>query len=222
MGGGTGITCEAGRITARDRGLISHVENFEKTPMVRNVMTQRSSFAGQALDSYDVSCASGVDRPDPGSYRLNPREPVSRDYAPSTLIAFLDGFVDEPFDITVLGYMDVRDDIRRWNSFTQRIVRPVIQVSGGFTAGVAGIGLAFAKGASVDGSLAMAGFCVAVSTLGIAGWIFSSSRYANPIGTHGEAEEFSRLHRSAIEADEFMRDVYFPYFVRKTLDEEVK
>ncbi|MBI2043706.1 hypothetical protein HYT25_04935 [Candidatus Pacearchaeota archaeon] len=200
----------------------SHLNGYLESPIVRNVLSQDTTFKDEVEDFYDLSNweewtpgRSGIPSMPYTEYDLGKENPNKRGTYPTNLVEIVESFSEDTFDVNKLKYEVVRKDYQRWNDSSRKGKRIALTL-GGIIATVAGsvsgAPLFFYEKSLIGGILV---------TTGVVAGYYGLTRAMNlpaPKGTNNELWEYERLHETAQEADSFVDEHYRNYFIRKALE----
>jgi len=212
----------------KNQDQIAHIERYEQHPIVRGVLAQDATFREEVEDFYGLT--SSIRRtvtPEPMAvypsveyrekFHLMNEDPQKTGKHPESLVEILNGFVEEPFDVSRLQYEDVREDYKRWHapSRTARAYAIAIPTFFGSIAASSGA-ILYGMNGNIENAAVLG--AAAIGSFGTHIWCLRNQ--PDPKGTNNEFHEYMRLHRNAKKADSFMQDSYRPHFIRKNLDKE--
>jgi hypothetical protein len=187
----------------RIRCNLEHLRKYERTPLIKSVLLQEASFYDEVANFYDIDHSACKLRHESGK---GPKE------TPDTLIDILSEFASETIDISKLGYADVREDYRRWNSVSERRKRTIVPMCAAVSLVGSIIGTIALYDESHNSEAILAGTSGSLVTALFVRWAMKS-----PKGTNNEIDEYSKLRCAAYNADHFMNEHYRSDFIKRHL-----
>jgi len=198
------------------KSLISHIENYEKHPIVKGVICRETTFRKEIKNFYDLGNNIRLHRY--GSceeHYLKQEDSEKRDKKPSELIEILNEFGDKELDIGKLDYTSVREDCKRWDHPLRKLGK-ISTFFGGLVLGVGGAVTCLLSAQNGNSDVAIPAGVFGVSGLALNFW--SAFKYPAPKGSKDEYGEYRSLLSNAGQADHFILGDYADHIIKKHLD----
>lgn len=199
---------------------ITHLEEYENNSIVKNVLSQDSSFEKEVESFYDLSTWwQKVPRGLPvREFKLQEEDSQKRGILPIDLVKILNNFSKKTFETSKLQYNAVREDYQRWNTPSRRITKGIAERAG-MLASLGGLLTYIYSAENGNPNIVVP---ASVASLGLALTIWTTSYFPKPKGTNDELGEYLNLHSAAEKADRFTNKYYRKYFLEKTLSKNHK
>jgi hypothetical protein len=194
------------------RRYTSHIKKYEKYPIVRNVLTEDTTFEKQVEEFYDLDTIVKATRVGPISeFRFRDNNSEKSGKTPKDLIEVLNEFSEKrPLDISKLSYNSVRNDYLLQERFRKKtmLARTMITVGG---IALTGEGIL----------LSLMGNPYLGTPLAISSWwglVWGLINWPTPKDSNKEFDEYLKLIKSTWNADSFVKKHYRNYFIKKCLE----
>ena len=197
----------------RTEDYIAQIERYENSSLVRDVLTQDTSFFKEVEDFYNLNtgfCYTRLGRI--RTFEIGEADSQKTGKYPEDLIKTLDIFGENSLDASKLKYDSVREDYQKWNHPLRR-TKGVIKDLGGMLIGTGGFAACiFFSTRKWNPEIA-----VPAGVIGIGGLVAYFWPDSKPNGSNDELGEYIKLCEHAENADGFIDERYRNFFIRKTL-----